>query len=82
MRFRDMLRRERVLFLCFFRRGLPVIGGSLSQAPDTVQLTPRRYVIHLPARRHWRGKSRIKDIESGLADPFVTLLEAHKSTAI
>jgi hypothetical protein len=33
MRGRDMLRSERVLLLRFFRHGLPVIGGSLSQAP-------------------------------------------------
>jgi len=26
-----------------------------------------RYVINLPTKRHWRGKSRIEDIESGLA---------------
>jgi Na+-driven multidrug efflux pump len=29
MRFRDMLRTDRVLLLRFFRYGLPVIGGSL-----------------------------------------------------
>ena len=26
-----------------------------------------RYIINFPTKRHWRGKSRIEDIESGLA---------------
>ena len=27
-----------------------------------------RYIINFPTKRHWRGKSRIQDIESGLVD--------------
>ena len=27
---------------------------------------PPRYIINFPTKRHWRGKSRIEDIESGL----------------
>ncbi len=27
-----------------------------------------RFVINFPTKRHWRGKSRMEDIESGLAD--------------
>ncbi len=30
------------------------------------QLTTPRYIINFPTKRHWRGKSRIEDIESGL----------------
>src|SRR5213083_1140984 len=33
---------------------------------DTGKLTPPRYVINFPTKRHWRGKSRIEDIEAGL----------------
>jgi O-acetyl-ADP-ribose deacetylase (regulator of RNase III) len=29
------------------------------------QLTAPRYVINFPTKRHWRGKSRIEDIEAG-----------------
>ncbi|MYB77182.1 MAG: macro domain-containing protein [Chloroflexi bacterium] len=29
--------------------------------------TGPRYIINFPTKRHWRGKSRIEDIESGLA---------------
>lgn len=33
---------------------------------ETGQLTPPRYIINFPTKRHWRGKSRIDDIETGL----------------
>jgi O-acetyl-ADP-ribose deacetylase (regulator of RNase III) len=33
----------------------------------TGQLTPPRYIINFPTKRHWRGKSRIEDIDAGLA---------------
>ena len=35
---------------------------------DIGELTMPRYIINFPTKRHWRGKSRIEDIESGLAD--------------
>ncbi len=34
---------------------------------ETGQLTPPRYIINFPTKRHWRGKSRLEDIEAGLA---------------
>jgi O-acetyl-ADP-ribose deacetylase (regulator of RNase III) len=33
---------------------------------DTGRLTHARYIINFPTKRHWRGKSRIEDIEAGL----------------
>ncbi len=33
---------------------------------DTGKLTPPRYIINFPTKRHWRGKSRIEDVRSGL----------------
>lgn len=33
---------------------------------ETGSLTNPRYVINFPTKRHWRGKSRIGDIQSGL----------------
>ncbi len=33
---------------------------------ETGTIVPPRYVINFPTKRHWRGKSRIEDIESGL----------------
>ena len=32
----------------------------------TGRLTPPRYVINFPTKRHWKGKSRMEDIDSGL----------------
>lgn len=34
---------------------------------DTGELTAPRYIVNFPTKRHWRGKSRIEDIRSGLA---------------
>ena len=33
---------------------------------DTGKLTHPRYIINFPTKRHWRGKSRLPDIEAGL----------------
>ena len=33
---------------------------------ETRQLTNPKYIINFPTKRHWRGKSRIADIEAGL----------------
>lgn len=33
---------------------------------ETGQLTHPRYIINFPTKRHWRGASRIQDIDSGL----------------
>lgn len=34
---------------------------------ETGTLTWPRYIINFPTKRHWRGKSRIEDIEAGLS---------------
>ena len=33
---------------------------------ETRAVVPPRYIINFPTKRHWRGKSRLEDIESGL----------------
>lgn len=33
---------------------------------ETGRLTNPRYIINFPTKRHWRGKSRVEDIETGL----------------
>lgn len=33
---------------------------------ETGTIGPPRYIINFPSKRHWRDKSRIEDIESGL----------------
>jgi len=39
---------------------------------ETGKFTPR-FIINFPTKRHWRGKSRIEDIESGLDDLAKTI---------
>ena len=33
---------------------------------ETGQVLPPRYIVNFPTKRHWRGKSRMEDIEAGL----------------
>lgn len=33
---------------------------------ETGRLVPPRYIVNFPTKRHWRGKSRIEDIDAGL----------------
>lgn len=35
---------------------------------ESGQMTNPRYIINFPTKRHWRGKSRLEDIEAGLED--------------
>ncbi|GIK09060.1 MAG TPA: macro domain-containing protein [Anaerolineales bacterium] len=35
---------------------------------ETGQFTNPRYIINFPTKRHWRGKARIEDIQTGLQD--------------
>lgn len=35
---------------------------------ETGTLTNPRWIINFPTKRHWRGKSRIEDIDAGLVD--------------
>jgi O-acetyl-ADP-ribose deacetylase (regulator of RNase III) len=34
---------------------------------NTGKVTNPKFIINFPTKRHWRGRSRIEDIESGLA---------------
>lgn len=50
---------------------------------ETGWLANPRYIINFPTKRHWRGKSRIEDIESGLKDLVKEIRERRiKSIAI
>jgi O-acetyl-ADP-ribose deacetylase (regulator of RNase III) len=40
---------------------------------ETGHVTFPRYIINFPTKRHWRGKSRIEDIEAGLVDLVKTV---------
>ena len=50
---------------------------------ETGQLTNPRYIINVPTKRHWRGKSRLADIESGLESLVEAIRARHiRSIAI
>lgn len=42
-----------------------VVPGSMFMF-ETAQLTNPRFIVNFPTKRHWRGASRIDDIEAGL----------------
>ena len=42
---------------------------------ETRQLTNPRYIINFPTKRHWRGNSRIEDIDAGLKDLVMVIRE-------
>ncbi len=48
---------------------------------DTGQLTPPRYIINFPTKRHWRGKSRLEDIEAGL-EALVDEIRARRISSV
>jgi O-acetyl-ADP-ribose deacetylase (regulator of RNase III) len=48
---------------------------------DTGSMTNPRYIINFPTKRHWRGKSRMDDIESGLKD-LVHVIESRHIRSI
>lgn len=50
---------------------------------ETDQLANPRFIINFPTKRHWRGASRMEDIEAGLYALVKTIKEHQiKSVAI
>lgn len=48
---------------------------------ETANLGNPRYIVNFPTKRHWRGKSRLEDIESGL-ESLVVEIRAHDIRSI
>lgn len=46
--------------------------GAMCVFPTGSMLNPK-YIINFPTKRHWRGKSRIEDIQSGLRGLVATI---------
>lgn len=44
-------------------------------------LTNPRFIINFPTKRHWKGKSRMEDIDAGLAD-LVKVIQEHNIRSI
>lgn len=50
---------------------------------ETGHLTNPRFIINFPTKRHWRGNSRLEDIEAGLVDLRNVIIERRiKSIAL
>lgn len=47
---------------------------------ETGELSPR-YIINFPTKRHWKGKSRMEDIDSGLLD-LVSVIKRYRINSI
>ena len=47
---------------------------------STGTLTYPKYIINFPTKRHWKGKSRIEDIDSGLSDLIRVINEKNIKT--
>lgn len=50
-----------------------VIKPGIMFVHQTGQLTNPKYIINFPTKRHWKGKSKIEDIESGLDNLIETI---------
>jgi len=48
---------------------------------ETGRLTNPRYIVNFPTKRHWRGKSRMEDIEAGLI-ALVEVIQQYKIRSI
>ena len=48
---------------------------------DTGNLTNPKFIINFPTKRHWRGASRLEDIEAGLSD-LVTVIKKYDIKSI
>jgi len=48
---------------------------------DLNRLYNPRFIINFPTKRHWKNKSRIEDIQTGLTD-LVTVVQQHKIRSI
>ncbi len=49
---------------------------------ETGRLTPPRYIVNFPTKRHWRGRSRMEDIEAGLEDLVRQIRQAPRDALI
>ncbi|MBI3326663.1 MAG: macro domain-containing protein, partial [Nitrospinae bacterium] len=48
---------------------------------DLNRLVNPRLIINFPTKRHWKGKSRLDDVRSGLQD-LVKVLQQHKVDSV
>lgn len=76
LQFKDAYPQNFTVYAAACKRGEVQPGRML--VFETGKLTSPRYIINFPTKRHWRGNSRIEDIESGL----VALVEEIRTRGI
>ena len=79
LQFRLAYPRNYELYRAACKRG-EVVPGKMFIVP-TDRLDNPRYIVNFPTKRHWKGDSRVEDIESGLAD-LVRFIQAEKIQSI
>lgn len=57
-----------------------VVPGKMLVVP-TQRLDNPKFVINFPTKRHWKGKSRMEDVEAGLRD-LVDVIRREKIQSI
>ena len=57
-----------------------VVPGRMFVTERTALDRPR-YIVNFPTKRHWRGRSRMADVEAGLED-LVRVIREHGITSI
>jgi len=57
-----------------------VVLGQMFVVP-TGELTPPRFLVNFPTKGHWKAKSRLADIRSGL-EALVQVVQAHSISSI
>ena len=81
LQFRLAFPRNFELYQSACKRG-DVVPGKMFTVP-TDRLDNPKFIINFPTKRHWKGKSRIEDIDAGLLDLVRVIREENiKSVAI
>ena len=57
-----------------------VVPGKMLVFETNSMINPK-YIINFPTKRHWRGASRIEDIEAGLKD-LINVIQTHNISSI
>ena len=61
------------------KRGEVVPGKMFVTSTGSIQ--PPHYIVNFPTKRHWRGRSRIEDIRTGLVD-LVRVIKEYEMSSI
>ncbi|WP_437486681.1 macro domain-containing protein [Sorangium sp. So ce1014] len=81
LQFKHAFPRNFAEYVAACKRGEVQPGRML--VVETGQLTSPRYIVNFPTKRHWKGKSRLADIDAGLEALIADVKRLHiKSIAV